>query len=49
MHYLVTLLSNEESDHEELTAPLLVIASVDASEFQHRNVEQYTYEVYSNK
>lgn len=45
VQYLASLLSDKESDHEELTAPLLVIASVEASAFQHRHVERYTYEV----
>ena len=45
MEYLATLLRDKDSDHEELTAPLLVIASVNASELQNRHVEKYTYEV----
>ena len=44
VQYLANLLSGKDSDQEELTAPLLVIASVEASVFQHRHVERYTYE-----
>lgn len=43
--YLVDLLNNEDDDHENLTAPLLVIASVSATDFQQLQVESYTYQV----
>lgn len=45
VQYLATLLSEKDTDHEEPTAPLLVIASVAASSFQPRCLERYTYEV----
>lgn len=41
--YLVNLI--EKEDHEELTAPLLVIASVGPAEFRPSLVSTYTYEV----
>lgn len=43
--YLVNLI--EKEDHEELTAPLLVIASVGPAEFRPSLVSTYTYEVKS--
>ena len=36
-------LKDEESDHEELTSPLLVIASVSKFEFRDENISKYTY------
>lgn len=45
MDYLVDMLRAEESDHEDLTAPLLVIASVSKEEFKPRQLQKYTYEV----
>ena len=41
--YLVNLL--EKDDHEELTAPLLVIASVGPAEFRSSLISTYSYEV----
>lgn len=43
--YLADMLREEESDHEDLTAPLLVIVSCDKDEFNPRHVHKYTYEV----
>ena len=45
VEYLVDMLKEEESDHEDLTAPLLVIASCSKGEFKPRHLEKYTYEV----
>ncbi len=45
--YLVRMLTAEEGDHEDLTAPLLVIALVKQSDFQQKNVNSYTYEVHA--
>ena len=42
--YLATLLMNE--DAEDLTAPFMVIASVNLSEFKPHKTSSYTYEVY---
>jgi len=44
--YLVGMLLEEDGDHEDLTAPLLVIASVKKSEFRLKNMNRYTYEVH---
>ena len=38
-------LKDEESDHEELTSPLLVIASVSKFEFRDEKISKYTYQV----
>ena len=35
-------LKDEESDHEELTSSLLVIASVSNFEFRDKNISKYT-------
>jgi hypothetical protein len=43
--YLAEMLSNFEEDHEDLTAPLLVIASVTKEEFKLINKDKYTYQV----
>ena len=45
--YLAGMLLEEEGDHEDLTAPLLVIASVSKSEFRLKNMNKYTFQVYS--
>lgn len=43
--YLADMLSKSEEDHEDLTAPLLVIASVTKEEFRSTNKDKYTYQV----
>lgn len=43
--YLANMLHEDKGGHEDLTAPLLVIASVSKDEFQERNIGKYTYEV----
>jgi hypothetical protein len=43
--YLVQMLLDEKDDHEDLTAPLLVIASVSKEEFKLKNLHSYSYEV----
>lgn len=43
--YLAGMLLEDKSDHEDLTAPLLVIASVEKDKFQEKNISKYTYEV----
>ena len=43
--YLAKMLVEEDSDHEDLTAPLLVVASVSQSDFRQKNMNSYTYEV----
>ncbi len=43
--YLANMLHEDKGDHEDLTAPLLVIASVNKDGFQERNIGKYTYEV----
>ena len=45
VQYLVTMLQDKETDHEDLTDPLLVIASCAANEFKAANQHNYTYEV----
>ena len=45
VEHLVGMLKAEDSDHEDLTAPLLVIASCTKEEFKLRNVQKHTYEV----
>ena len=39
------MLLEEGDDHEDLTSPLLVLASVEKEEFRLKNVAHYTYEV----
>ena len=41
--YLATLLTNE--DAEDLTAPFMLVVSVDTTAFQANNTNSYTYEV----
>ena len=43
--YLADMIREELDNHEELTAPLLVIASVPKSEFQEKKSDKYTYSV----
>lgn len=45
MQYLMSMLLQEESDHEDITAPLLVLASVTKAAFKDKCLEDYTYEV----
>ena len=45
VEFLATLLEEENNDHEELTAPLVVIASIKAADFQQRHIDKYSYEV----
>lgn len=47
VEYLAGMLLEENSDHEDLIAPLLVIASVNQRDFQLKNVNTYTYKVIS--
>ena len=42
MNFSAESLKDEESDHEELTSPLLVIAKF---EFRDENISKYTYQV----
>ena len=42
--YLVKMLL-EEGDCEDLTSPLLVLASVTREEFREKNIDQYTFKV----
>ncbi len=44
MDYLVGMLEVEEGNHEDLTAPLLVIASESTSAFRAKNINTYTYQ-----
>ncbi len=43
--YLAEMLLDEKGDHEDLTAPLLVIASATKSDFRPKSANSYTYEV----
>lgn len=43
--YLSNMLLKEDSDHEDLTAPLLVIVSVDKKDFKEENIKKYTFQV----
>ena len=43
--YLVKTLLEEGDDREDLTSPLLVVASVTKGEFRVKNVAHYTFEV----
>lgn len=45
VNYLAGMLLQDKGDHEDLTAPLLVIASVTKDKFQETNINKYTYEV----
>ena len=45
VNYLVQVLSDEGNDHEDLTAPLLVIVSVSMADFKLKNLHSYSYEV----
>ena len=45
VQYLVQMLLNDEGDHEDLTAPLLVIASVTRENFKQKDLHKYTYTV----
>ncbi len=45
VQYLVSMLKEEETDHEELTDPLLVIASCSVNEFKAVNRHNNTYDV----
>ena len=43
--FIAESLKDEENNHEELTSPPLVIASVSKSEFKDKNISKYTYKV----
>ena len=43
--YLAGMFLEDKGDHENLTPPLLVIASVGKLDFQERCIERYTYDV----
>ena len=45
VEYLVGMLLKDKGDHEDLTAPLLVIASVGKDDFVEKNIGRYIYEV----
>lgn len=45
VEYLVEMLSCSEGDHEDLTAPLLVTASVKKEEFKTSFKDRYSYQV----
>jgi hypothetical protein len=47
VEFLMKMLLDEGEDHEDITAPLLVIASVPKDEFRPRNLNSYTYQVCS--
>ena len=38
-------ISSEQGDHEDITSPLVVIASVTVDEFNEDNIDDYTYYV----
>ena len=40
--YLAGMLLEDKGDHEDLTAPLLVLASVGKQEFEERSIGRYT-------
>ena len=42
---LMKMLKEETEDHEELTAPLLVVCSVTKESFQQKASQTYTYQV----
>ena len=44
--YLVKMLQNDLDDHEDLTAPLLVVTSVKKKQFSTANIDKYTYQVF---
>jgi len=43
--YLVSKMLDDKDDHEDITAPLLVIASVSKGEFKLKHLHNYSYEV----
>ena len=45
MDLLAEFLKKEENDKEDLTSPLLVVASAEKKEFKERNTDNYTYQV----
>lgn len=47
VNHLVDMLGREVDDHEDLTAPMLVVASVDKNQFKQKEVNKYTYQVRS--
>lgn len=45
IEYLVGVLLEEGDDHEDITAPLLVIAPVSKADFTVKKLNGYSYEV----
>ena len=43
--YLVGMLMVEADDHEDITAPLLVLALVSKEDFKLKNLNSYSYQV----
>ena len=45
--HLMEMLSQELDDHEDLTAPMLVVSSVSKNQFKQKELNEYTYQVRS--
>ena len=43
--FIADALKDEAHDHEELSSPLLVIASVSKCDFRDKNMSKYSYQV----
>jgi hypothetical protein len=43
--HLMGMLSQELDDHEDLTAPMLVVSSVPKQQFKQKELNKYTYQV----
>ena len=47
VEYLVEMMGSSEGDHEDLTSPLLVTASVKKEDFRISQKDKYSYQVYA--
>ena len=43
--YLSEMMTDEKNDHEDLTSPLLVLASVSKEDFHNKSLDKYSYQV----
>ena len=46
VNHLMDMLGEEIDDHEDLTAPMLVVSSVSKRDFKQKGLNKYTYQVW---
>ena len=46
VNYLADMMETSHGDHEDLTSPLLVVASVNKQDFKLQSILKYTFKVF---